>query len=162
MIDGHETIDPNDKDRIALAGRDGTWSKATWELYLRQKYRETLARWWSDTAGGGGGEVENFQYYCQICEKWLTYVYMLDVEASLLLASNASSAVPKKLLYESGYQQQAAHLGHSSNSTTKQLNGVALIHQATTEECSKNINRVADLMGTLVEKKRVLLPTVSC
>jgi hypothetical protein len=154
LIDGHETIKkPNDEDRIALAGCDGAWFKATWELYLlRQKYRETLAQWRSDTGGGGGGgEVESFQNCCQIREKWLTYVYMLDVEASLLLASNASSAVPTELLYESGYQQQAAHLGRSSNSTTKQLNGAALIQA--TEECSKNINRVADLMATLVEKK---------
>ena len=127
LIDGHKTIDPNDEDRIALAGRDGTWFKATWELYLlRQKYRKTLARWWSDT-GGGGSEVKNFQNYCQIREKWLTYVYMLYVEASLLLASNASLAVPKELLNKSGYQQQAAHLGCPSNSTTKQLNGAALI-----------------------------------
>ena len=150
LIDGHETIDPNDEDRIMLAGRDGAWFKATWELYLRQKYRKTLAPWWSDT-GGGGGEVENFQNYCPIREKWLTYVYMLDVEASLLLASNASSAVPKELLYESGYQQRAAHPGRTSNSTIKQLSGAALIQA--TEECSKNINRVADLMATLVEKK---------
>ena len=93
LIDGHENIDPNDEDRIILEGRGGAWFKATWEVYLRPKYRKTLARWWSDT-GGGGGEVENFQNYCPFREKWLTYVYMLDVEASLLLASNASSAVP--------------------------------------------------------------------
>ncbi|KAI2503649.1 hypothetical protein MHU86_10845 [Fragilaria crotonensis] len=60
LIDGHETIDPNDKDRIMLTGRDGAWFKgASWELYLCPKYRKTLAQWWSDT-GGGGGEVENF------------------------------------------------------------------------------------------------------
>jgi hypothetical protein len=150
LIDGHETIDPNDEDRIMLAGRDDAWCKATWELYIRENYRTTLARWWSDT-GGGGGEVENFQNYCPICEKWLTYVFMLDVNASLLVASNASSAIPKELLYKSGYQHQAAHPGCTSNSSTKQLNGAALIQA--TEECSKNINRVADLMATLVEKK---------
>ena len=152
LIDGHETIDPNDEDRIMLAGRDGAWFKATWELYLCQKYRKTLAQWWSDTGGGGGGgEVENFQNYCPIREKWLTYVYMLDVEASLLVASNTSSAVPKELLYKSGYQHQAAHPDCTSNSTTKQLNGAAQIQA--TEECSKNIKRVAYLMATLVEKK---------
>ena len=94
LIDSYETIDPNDEDQIMLAGRNGAWFKATWELYLCPKYRKTLARWWSNT-GGGGDEVENFQTYCPIREKWLTCIYMLDVEASLLLASNASSAVPK-------------------------------------------------------------------
>ena len=151
LIDSHETIDPNDEDRIMLAGRNGAWFKATWELYLRPKYRKTLARWWSDT-GGGGGEVENFQNYCPIREKWLTYIYMLDVEASLLLASNASSAVPKQLVHESGYEQEAARPGCNSSSATKQLkNGAALIQA--TEECSKNINRVSDLITTLVEKR---------
>ena len=104
LIYSHETIDPNDEDRIMLAGRNGAWFKATWESYLRPKYRKTLARWWSDT-GDGGGDVENFHNYCPIREKWLTYIYMLDVEAaSLLLASNASSAVPKQLVYKSGYE----------------------------------------------------------
>lgn len=55
---------------------------------------------------GGGGQLENFQK-CLFHEKWLTYVYMLDFEASLLLASNASLAVPKELLNESGHHVQA-------------------------------------------------------
>jgi hypothetical protein len=29
LIDGHETIDPNDEDRIMLTGRDGAWFKAS-------------------------------------------------------------------------------------------------------------------------------------
>jgi hypothetical protein len=149
LIDGHDSIDPNDEDRIILAGRDGSWFKATWEVYLRPKYRKTLSRWWSQT-GGGGGEVENFQNYCPCREKWLTYVYMLDVEASFLLASNASSAVPKELLYESGSYVQERQLGRGSSLGNK-LNGAALMQA--TEECSKNINRVANLMATLVEKK---------
>ena len=119
----------------------------------RTTVQETLARWWSDTGGGGGGEVENFQNYCPIREKWLTYIYMLDVEASLLLAPNASLAVPKQeLVHESGYEQESARPGRTSNSATKQLkNGAALIQA--TEECSKNINRVSDLITTLVEKR---------
>ena len=147
LIEGHESIDPNDIDRISLEGRDGTWFKATWEVYLRQKYRKTLSRWWSDT-GGGGGEVENFQNYCSDREKWLTYVYMLDVEASLLLASNASSAVPKELLNEAG--QQELILGMKSN-RTKAFKGAALLEA--TEECSKNISRMTNLVASLVEKK---------
>ena len=74
---------------------------------------------------------------------------MLDVEASLLLASNASSAVPKELLNEAGGPQYSTRQG-GSKSTIK-LSGAALMQA--TEECTKNINRVADLMATLVEKK---------
>ena len=149
LIDGYETIDPNDEERIQLEGRDGAWFKATWEVYLRQKYRKTLSRWWSQT-GGGGGEVENFQNYCPFREKWLTYVYMLDVEASLLLASNASSAVPKELLNEAGGHQRLTSCQDGKKATNR-LSGATLIQA--TEECSRNINRVADLMATLVEKK---------
>ena len=84
---------------------------------------------------------------------------MLDVEASLLLATNASSAVPKQLIYESGYEQESARPGRTSNSATKQLkNGAALIQAA--EECSKNFNRASYLITALVEKKSVP-PTVS-
>ena len=149
LIEGHESIDPNDLDRITLEGRDGAWFKATWEIYLRQKYRKTLSRWWSDT-GGGGGVVENFQNYCSDREKWLTYVYMLDVEALLLLASNASSAVPKELLNEAG-QQEHVRTNSSTKASANKIMGAALLEA--TDECSKNINRVANLMATLVEKK---------
>jgi hypothetical protein len=150
LIDGYENIDPNDKERIVLEGRDGAWFKSTWEVYLRQKYRKTLSRWWSQT-GGGGGEVENFQNYCPFREKWLTYVYMLDVEASLLLASNASSAVPKELLNEAGGGLQHQTRQYTTIKPINKLSSASLMQA--TEECSKNINRVADLMAALVEKK---------
>ena len=69
LIDGHETIDPNDEDRIMLAGRNGAWFKTTWESYLRPKYRKALMQWWSDTGGGGGKDETNFQNYFPIREK---------------------------------------------------------------------------------------------
>jgi hypothetical protein len=152
LIDGHEHIDPNDEDRIMLEGRNGVWFKASWESYLRLKYRKTLARWWSDT-GGGGGQLENFQNYCLFREKWLTYVYMLDFEASLLLASNASSAVPQELLNESGNHVQAHRepTGNGNKTSFAKLNSAALVQA--TEECTNNINKVASLMATLVEKR---------
>jgi hypothetical protein len=43
MIDGHESIDPNDEDRIILEGRNGAWFRATWESCLHPKYRKTFA-----------------------------------------------------------------------------------------------------------------------
>ena len=150
LIDGHEHIDPNDEDRIMLEGRDGAWFKASWKSYLRPKYRKTLARWWSDT-GGGGGQLENFQNYCPFRKKWLTYVYMLDFEASLLLASNASLAIPKELLNESGYHHQEATNNGTSKASFAKLNSAALIQA--TEDCTNNINKVATLMATLVEKR---------
>ena len=77
---------------------------------------------------------------------------MLHVEASLLLASNASSGVPRELLNESGCKQQ--ELQHSTNRSSKlnrKLNGAALIKA--TEECTNNINKDANLMAVLVERK---------
>ncbi len=49
-------------------------------------------------------------------------------------------------------EQAAQHSGFTRNSTTKrQLNGVALIQA--TDKCGQNINTVANLMTTLVEKR---------
>ena len=99
------------------------------------------------------GEVENFQSYCPFREKWLTFVNMLDVEASLLLASNASSAVPRDLQNESGWcgQQDLQHSSIGSSKLNRKLNGAALIKAK--EDCTNNINKVANLMATLVEQK---------
>ena len=105
LIQGHETIDPNDIDRITLAGRDGAWMRSTWEDYLRPKYRKVLERWFS-TTGGGSGLIENFQDYCKN-ERWLTYVFMIDAEMNFLLASNAQTLVPDELCNESGYYKKA-------------------------------------------------------
>jgi hypothetical protein len=79
---------------------------------------------------------------------------MLDVEASLLLASNASSAVPKELLNEVGQQEYT----QGSHSSSKALANAALIKA--TEECSKNISRVANLMAALVEVKKMQPPNI--
>jgi hypothetical protein len=151
LIEGHESIDPNDTDRIMLTGRDGNWFKGTWETYLRPKYRKALGKWWSET-GGGGGEIENFQNFCGR-EKWLTYVYMLDFEASHLLASNASSVVPKELINECG--QAGAGTGSSnsggSNRVSPKYDTAALIQAAST--CTDNINRVAALMTAMIENR---------
>ena len=158
LIDGHESIDPNDEDRIMRDGRDGAWFKATWEQYLRPKYRKALGRWWSET-GGGGGEIENFQNYCAR-EKWLTYVYMLDVEASHLLASNASSAVPKDLMNESGHHQPTGTTTKTKSSTaTPKFDAAALIRS--TDNCTSNINKVAALMTALIEKRESAVPQAS-
>jgi hypothetical protein len=153
-IEGHQAIDPNDVDRIMRAGRNGAWFKSTWEVYLRPKYRKALGRWWSET-GGGGGEMENFQNYCAR-EKWLAYVYMLDVEASHLLASNASSVVPKELLNECGAGVGGTSEGSGTSSAKKKsptnnYDASSLLHVADT--CASNINKVASLMSQLIEKR---------
>jgi hypothetical protein len=73
-----------------------------------------------------------------------------------------SSAISKELLHKLGYkQEQAAQHSGSRNSTTKQQrNEEALIQAA--EKCCQDINRVADLMASLVEKEQVLPPAMSC
>jgi hypothetical protein len=78
---------------------------------------------------------------------------MLDFEASHLLASNASSVVPKELINECG--QAGAGTGSSnsggSNRVSPKYDTAALIQAAST--CTDNINRVAALMTAMIENR---------
>ena len=155
LIEGHESIDPNDSDRILLDGRDGIWLKATWDDYLRPKYRKILDKWFSDT-GGGGGLLENFQNYCRQ-EKWLTYVFMLDSDVSFLLAANAKSIVPEQLCNESGYFKKDS--GDPSTLTSRaivssnSMKGKVASALKTVEENQSNIAQCVTLMTTMLEQR---------
>ena len=59
--------------------------------------------WWNlDTGSGAGGPI-HFQDFCGgRSHKWLAWVYLVDHQNGLLLASSTSSAVPLELQNESG------------------------------------------------------------
>jgi hypothetical protein len=102
--------------------------------------------------------MENFQNYCAR-EKWLAYVYMLDVEASHLLASNASSAVCRcqmscstnVVVVEQKHQKVVAHQPTKKKSPTNNYDASSLLHVADT--CASNINKVAALTSQLIKKR---------
>ena len=57
-----EAWDPNDS-AIFEKERNALWLKATWEEYVRPKYKKLLDRWNKDT-GGGDGTPTSFVDYC--------------------------------------------------------------------------------------------------
>ncbi len=76
---------------------------------------------------------------------------MLVVEASLLHSSNASSIKPKKELLSkfSVTRLAARHMHTKASSLNRKLNG-ELLKMIATEECTLNIDKVANLMASLI------------
>ena len=56
--------------------RDAAWLKATWEEYIRPKYKKALDRWNKDT-GGGDGTPSSFIDYCA-GDRWLVWIFCVD------------------------------------------------------------------------------------
>ena len=82
-------IDPNNID-IITKQRDDNFARKTWEDYTRPKYKRALKKWIKDT-GNGSKDVANFPNYCD-GDRWLLWVYMLDMEQGFLLASGAGGS----------------------------------------------------------------------
>jgi hypothetical protein len=97
-----DDIDPNDPERIALP-RDAQWFLDTWRYYLKKKYKAAIAKWDTET-GGGGKEPAEFANYCDTHSRWLVWVYLLDMENNYLLFSNAKGTPPVYVGLESGFE----------------------------------------------------------
>jgi hypothetical protein len=95
--------DPNDS-AIFEHERNGLWLKATWDEYLKPKYKKALDKWNKDT-GGGDGTPPSFIDYCG-SDRWLVYLFCKDIEANFLLASSAGGRMPKHLQIESGFTEE--------------------------------------------------------
>jgi hypothetical protein len=145
LIEGHESFDPNDVDRITLSGRDGEWFRKTWETYIRPKFRKALGKWFSET-GGGDGTIQSFQNFCGN-EKWLCSIYMLDAENGFLLASNSNPKVPAELDNESGFYKDGAvpTTPEKSNATNKSK------IQSMIDKTDKQLEGFATLQDTIVK-----------
>ena len=66
------------------------------------KYKIVLDHWNKET-GGGNGEPYSFVDYCDRDARWLVVVFLKDLEANFLLASNAGGRMPGHLQQESGF-----------------------------------------------------------
>lgn len=58
---------------------------------------------------------------------------MLDVEASLVMAQNASSALPTELLNEARQQAPHGHFNISTKTSVNKIKRMALLAEATEE-----------------------------
>lgn len=98
-VDG---IDPNDVSRITL-DRTWQWFLETWRHYLKKKYKPAIRRWDKET-GGGCHDAHEFSKFCD-GNRWLVWVYMLDMENDFLLYSNAHGKPPSFVGTEGGFEE---------------------------------------------------------
>jgi hypothetical protein len=97
--------DPNDA-AIFEHERTGIWLKATWDEYLKPKYKKALDKWNKDT-GGGDGTPSSFIDYCG-GDRWLVYLFCKDIDSNFLLASSAGGRMPRHLQIESGFNEEVS------------------------------------------------------
>lgn len=102
-IDDDEILqwDPNDP-KIFEIDRSAAWLQETWKIYVKRKYKSALDHWNKET-GGGNGQSWSFINYCDKDARWLVVVFLLDVQANYLLASNAGGRMPAHLQMECGF-----------------------------------------------------------
>lgn len=117
--------DPNHHD-IFEHTRSGEWLKATWEEYLRPKYKKALDKWNKDTGGGDGSPV-SFIDFCG-GDRWLVWLFCKDREANFLLANSAGGRMPRHLQVEAGFEEEidsSVTVSDVSNSAaTKRKNSI--------------------------------------
>lgn len=106
--------DPNDPT-IFDVDRSASWLAETWKLYIKRKYKAALDRWNKDT-GGGNGQPWSFINYCDRDARWLVVVFLQDIGANYLLASNAGGRMPAHLQMECGFQSPTNFSSMDSNS----------------------------------------------
>ena len=110
--------DPNHSitpEECEYMGRTAEWILATWNTYIKPKYKKVLTKWYKQT-GGGGRELEDFVNYCVLnhgspVAVWLAWVYAIDHDANFILASVSAGRPPQ---FISG-NQEAGFEGTSSN-----------------------------------------------
>jgi len=110
--DPNHSITPEECDYM---GRTAEWILATWNTYIKPKYKKVLTKWYKQT-GGGGRELEDFVNYCVLnhgspVAVWLAWVYAIDHDANFILASVSAGRPPQ---FISG-NQEAGFEGTSSN-----------------------------------------------
>lgn len=111
--------DPNNLS-IFEHERDGNWLRATWEDYVRPKYKKALDKWNKDT-GGGDGSPTAFIDFCGT-DRWLVWLFCKDMECNFLLACSAGGRMPRHLQVESGFTEEMSSLGDdTTNNTTNKI-----------------------------------------
>ena len=147
------TWDPNHPS-IFEQERNTAWLRATWEEYLRPKYKKALDRWNKDT-GGGDGTPLSFIDFCG-GDRWLLYLFCKDVDANFLLANNAGGRMPRHLQVESGFNEDVSSLGEDGNSSgnkrTADLENEILAYKKQRQELSGTMEK---LVGYLENKESV-------
>ena len=141
--------DPNDPQLFEVT-RNGSWLLETWKVYIRKKYKTALDKWNKDT-GGGNGQPWSFVNFCDRDARWLVVVFIMDVQANYLLASNAGGRMPCHLQLECGKEgvPELSSL-ESSGSSGKSTN----VHsrKASLLEAQQETKRLKTKLDTYMDK----------
>jgi len=86
-----ENIDPNDFIKISL-NRDEKWFCNTWTSYIKPKLKVECKKW-NTLTGGGSGEPSKFGNFCG-SDRWLVWIYFMDIQCDYLLFGNAKGTPP--------------------------------------------------------------------
>lgn len=104
--DEKENWDPNNPS-IFEHSHNGVWLRQTWTVYVKPKYRLALKKWNGETGGGGGNPAKFIDFVNNRCDKWLVWVFLVDMRHNFLLANNAGGMMPKHLVIEGGLEQES-------------------------------------------------------
>ena len=113
--DDKRDMDPN-HESIFEHERDAAWLKATWEEYVKPKYKTALNKW-NKLTGGGEGTPNCFVNFCD-GHRWLVWIFCMDLEANFLLASSAGGRMPCHLQVEAGFEREMSLSSLSGNNET--------------------------------------------
>jgi hypothetical protein len=127
--------------------RDASWLRATWEEYIRPKYKKALDKWNKDT-GGGDGTPTSFINFCA-GDRWLVWLFCKDLEANFLLANSAGGRMPKHLQVESGFEDM------SQMTETAKLDDELSSAKKHRQKVGDTLDRIATYMDNKEEPEKI-------
>jgi hypothetical protein len=147
--DDIKNCDPNDIARIDLE-RSAEWFLSTWKTYIKPKYKLAISRW-DKLTGGGCSEPHQFSNFCGN-NKWLVWIYLLDMDADFLLFSNAKGKPPSFVGNEAGFGTPNTDDDDSSpipNISKRKREAEEAVQQ--TKEAQKKVCTMLDRVGNLMQ-----------
>jgi uncharacterized coiled-coil protein SlyX len=146
--DDIKNCDPNDDERIDLE-RNAEWFISTWKTYIKPKYKKAIAKW-DKATGGGSSEPYMFSNFCE-ANRWLVWIYLMDIEADFLLFSNAKGRPPAHVGKEAGFSSSVSALSTPTSTKRKRCDEVqtAVVE---TQQARKKLSNVLDLVINRMDK----------
>jgi hypothetical protein len=142
--------DPNDAS-IFENDRDAKWLKATWDEYLKPKYKKALDKWNKDIGGGDGCPTSFINFTAG--DRWLVWVFCSDRGTNFLLTNSAAGRMPRHLQLEAGFEEEidSSVTGSEGSKNNKRRRLEAELDALSQER--KNSNQVMDRMLNLMESR---------
>lgn len=156
---------PNHDPNVAITpetcdymGRTAEWILATWNSFIKPKYKKVLTKWYKQT-GGGGRELEDFVNYCVLnhgspVAVWLAWVYAIDHEADLILASVSAGRPPQFISgnQEAGFEGTSNADGSPSDFVTPRKRKADII-KAQLEESHARMDKLLSIVEAQAASK---------